>query len=105
MSVLPVTHHSDGGHSGRRRFRDLVIDIYARTLVIHNYADKPAQGFASVRAAQRMLLARLPWIQAVVVKTRNSQDPQQRRGSLVYGETVDRKILENGSWYAIDPMR
>lgn len=83
---------------------DLVIDLYARTLVIHNYADKPEQGFASVRGAQEFLSARLPWIRAVVVKTRNSQDPQQKRGSIVYGEIADRKILENGIWYAIDPM-
>lgn len=83
---------------------DLAIDLYARTLVIHNYADKPAQGLASVQAAQQFLLERLPWIQAVVVKTRNSQDPQEKRGRLVYGEAADRKILENGVWYAIDPM-
>src|SRR5882724_5105593 len=83
---------------------NLVIDLYARTLVIHNYADKPEQGFAVVREAQQWLPARLPWIQAVVVKTRNSQDPQEKRGTVVYGETADRKILENGVWYAIDPM-
>jgi 23S rRNA (cytosine1962-C5)-methyltransferase len=83
---------------------DLVIDLYARTLVIHNYADKPEQGVASVRAAQLFLLARLPWIHAVVVKTRNSQDPEQKRGTLAHGEAADRKILENGIWYAIDPM-
>ena len=83
---------------------DLVIDLYARTLVIHNYADKPEKGIASVEAAQQFLPQRLRWIQAMVVKTRNSQDPQQKRGSLVYGEKPDRKILENGVWYAIDPM-
>lgn len=83
---------------------DLAIDLYARTLVIHNYAEKPEQGLASVQAAQQFLLERLPWIQAVVTKTRNSQDPQERRGRLVYGEAADRKILENGVWYAIDPM-
>jgi 23S rRNA (cytosine1962-C5)-methyltransferase len=83
---------------------DLVIDLYARTLVIHNYADKPEQGFASVHAAQRLLLARLPWIRTIVVKTRNSPDPQQKRGSIVYGETADRMIRENGVWYAIDLM-
>src|SRR5436190_21929629 len=70
---------------------DLVADLYARTLVIHNYADKPEHGLASVRTAQQFLPARLPWIQAVVVKTRNSQDPQEKRGSVTYGETVDRK--------------
>ena len=83
---------------------DLVIDLYARTLVIHNYADQAEQCVAPVLEAQRLLPERLPWIQAVVVKTRNSQDPRQKRGSLVYGEKPDRKILENGVWYAIDPM-
>jgi 23S rRNA (cytosine1962-C5)-methyltransferase len=83
---------------------DLVIDLYGRTLVIHNYADKPERGVASVREAQQLMPERLPWIKAIVVKTRNSQDPQQKRGRLVYGETADRKILENGVWYAIDLM-
>jgi 23S rRNA (cytosine1962-C5)-methyltransferase len=83
---------------------DLVIDLYARTLVIHNYADNPEQGVDSMLAAQKFLLERLPRIKAVVVKMRNSQDPQQKRGTVVFGETADRKILENGVWYAIDPM-
>ena len=83
---------------------DLVVDLYARTLVIHNYADKPGQGLAFVRAAQHFLLARLPWIQTVVVKTRNGQDPQEKRGNIAYGETPDRKIREKAVWYAIDPM-
>lgn len=83
---------------------DLVMEIYARTLVIHNHADKPENGFAAVREAQQFFPQRLPWIKAIVVKTRNSQDPQQKRGRLVFGETVDRKILENGVSYAIDPM-
>lgn len=47
---------------------------------------------------------RLPWIKAVILKTRNSQDPREKRGRLVYGDAPDRKILENGVWYAIDPM-
>jgi 23S rRNA (cytosine1962-C5)-methyltransferase len=83
---------------------DLVADLYAKTLVLHNYADKAEHGRALVRAAQQFLPARLPWIQAVVVKTRHSQDPQEKRGSIVYGEAVDRKIRENGIWYAIDPL-
>src|SRR5258708_35264398 len=79
----------------------LVIDLCATTLVIHNYADKPEQGFVSVREAQQWMQERLPWIKAIVVKTRNSQDPRQKRGRLAFGETADRKILENGVWYAI----
>src|SRR6185503_15412724 len=68
---------------------DLAIDLYARTLVLHNYTDKPQQAINSVQAAQRLLLERLPWIKAAVLKTRNSQDPQEKRGQLVYGETAD----------------
>ena len=81
-----------------------VVDLYARTLVIHNYDDKPENGFALVRSAQQFLTVRLSWIQAVVVKTRNSRDSHQTRGSIVYGGTADRKIRENCIWYAIDPM-
>ena len=83
---------------------DLVVDLYAKTLVIHNYADKPEHGLALVQAARQLLPARLPWLQAIVVKTRNSQDPQEKRGNLVYGATADRKVRENGVWYAIDPL-
>jgi 23S rRNA (cytosine1962-C5)-methyltransferase len=83
---------------------DLAIDLYARTLVIHSYAEKPEKGIDSVRAVEQVLLKRLPWIKAIVVKTRNSQDPQEKRGRLVYGDAADRKILENGVWYAMDPM-
>src|SRR5437870_4167128 len=83
---------------------DLVVDLYAKTLVIHNYADQPEHGLALVRATQQFLPTRLPWIQAVVVKTRNSQDPQEKRGSLVYGEAPNRKIRENDVWYAVDPL-
>ena len=83
---------------------NLVVDLYAKTLVIHNYADKPEPGLEAVSTAQNFLPNLLPWIQAIVVKTRNSQEPDERRGTLVYGTTADRKIFENGIWYAIDPL-
>jgi 23S rRNA (cytosine1962-C5)-methyltransferase len=83
---------------------NLVVDLYAKTIVLHNYADNPQDGFTAVRAAQELLPTRLPWIQAIVVKTRNSSSSEEKRGKLVYGTTTDRKIRENGVWYAIDPM-
>ena len=81
---------------------DLVVDLYAKTLVIHNYAEKPEQGLALVHAAQQFFSTRLPWLQAIVLKTRNSPEREEKRGQLVYGTTADRKIRENGVWYAID---
>ena len=82
---------------------ELVVDLYARTIVIHNYADNPEAGVSFVSAAQRFLADRFDWINAVVVKTRNSRDPQARSGRLLYGNHADRKILEDGIWYAIEP--
>ena len=82
----------------------LVADLYGKTIVLHNYADQPSNGLAAVQAAQKFLPTRLPWIQAIVVKTRNSQSSEEKRGSLAYGTAADRKIRENGVWYAIDPM-
>jgi 23S rRNA (cytosine1962-C5)-methyltransferase len=83
---------------------NLVVDLYGKTIVLHNYADHPPNGFASVQAALSFLPTRLPWIEAIVVKTRNSPSSEEKRGSLVYGTTPDRKIRENGIWYSIDPM-
>jgi 23S rRNA (cytosine1962-C5)-methyltransferase len=78
---------------------DITIDVYAKSLVIQSHA---AAGTESVDLAQRFLVERLPWIQAVIVKDRTCQDKQRRRGTMVYGETWDRKILEDGVWYAVD---
>ncbi len=83
---------------------NLVVDLYAKTIVIHNYADKPEQGTAVVRAAQEFLPARLPWIQAIFIKTRNTDSAEDKRGRLFYGSATDRKIRENGVWYAFDPI-
>lgn len=83
---------------------DLVVDLYAQTLVLHNYADKPANGFAAVQEAQDFFRTQLPWLQAVVVKTRNATTPEARRGQLVYGTQLNRKVREDGVWYAIDVL-
>lgn len=83
---------------------ELVIDLYATTLVLYNYAEDPAAGEPLIAAALDWLLARLPFIQAAVVKTRGAADEQIRRGRLVYGAAPARKIRENGVWYAVDLM-
>src|SRR5215510_4194578 len=82
---------------------ELVVDLYAKTIVIHNYADNPEAGVSFASAVQRFLVKRFDWINAIVVKTRNGRDSQQRSGRLVHGNHADRKILEDGVWYAIEP--
>ncbi|MEO8356220.1 MAG: class I SAM-dependent methyltransferase [Chloroflexota bacterium] len=81
---------------------DLVVDLYASTLLFHNYADDVAHGMTLVHEAQNLLLGQLPWLHAGIVKTRNGKTQEEKRGQLLFGETPDRKIREHGVWYAID---
>ncbi len=79
---------------------DLAVDVYARTLLIFNHADAPKQASEAIQAVQQFFLAQMPWIQAIVVKTRHSQALEDRRGVVVYGGKPDQYIRENGVWYA-----
>jgi 23S rRNA (cytosine1962-C5)-methyltransferase len=81
---------------------DLAIDLYASTLVLHNYADPPERAQATVAEAQAYLLERLPWLRAAIVKPRRARAPEERRGRLTHGESPDRRARENGVWYALD---
>lgn len=83
---------------------ELVIDVYARTLVIQNYADRPGEGVPAVDAARSFLRSHLPWLQTIVLKTRNSTDPTERHGQVLEGEAPDREVREHGLGYALDLM-
>ena len=82
---------------------DLVVDLYARTILLHNYADPPQQA-SMIKCVQQELLKQLPWVRAIVLKTRNAPTHQGRCGVILYGEKVDRQIREpsRGVRYAID---
>jgi 23S rRNA (cytosine1962-C5)-methyltransferase len=81
---------------------DLVVDLYAATAVLHNYAAKPEDGLTLVREAQEFLQERLPWLRVGIVKTRCSPSAEEKRGKLLFGERPDRKVQEHGVWYALD---
>ncbi len=81
---------------------DLVIDVYAATVVIHNYADNPEQGALLVQEAQQILAASLPWLRAGIIKTRNGATQEEKRGLLLFGTEIDRKIKEHDVWYSIN---
>lgn len=80
----------------------LTADLYAKTLVLHNYADPPAESTALVDIASEFYLDALPWLQAVLVKSRHGETDEAKRGALLSGETPDRFVLENGVWYRVD---
>ena len=80
----------------------LVVDLYGKTIVLHDYADDPTEDQGRLRKVQEFLLARMAWIQAVVVKTRRASSAEARRGKVTYGTKVDRWIREHGVRYALD---
>lgn len=83
---------------------DLVIDLYGCTVVLYNYAESPPSMAAELVTVQQYLLARFPWIRAVVVKTRHAAALRDRRGVVVYGDALDRRVRDPGGrvWYALD---
>lgn len=81
---------------------DLVIDLYASTLVFHNYAEDVAYGRSLMQQAQDDLLTQLSWLRAGIVKTRNGKTQDEKRGQMLFGDNADRKIKEHGVWYSID---
>jgi 23S rRNA (cytosine1962-C5)-methyltransferase len=81
---------------------NIVIDLYASTLLIHNYAYEPTEGRRTVEQAALFLRDTLLWLRAGLVKTRNAAAQEERRGQLLFGEKPDRKIKEHGVWYSID---
>ena len=80
----------------------LAIDLYARTALIHNYADTPFGGDAAVQATQNFLQTRLPWLQCIIVKNRAGVSTQEKQGVLVYGSNPNTRLREHQVWYALD---
>lgn len=83
---------------------ELVIDLYARTVIIFEYAQEPALFQPVVQAVWEYLLHRFPWLNAAILKMRKATNPLQRRGVILAGEKPDLKVREHGVWYAIDPL-
>ena len=80
----------------------LVVDLYGKTIVLYDYADDPIGMQDRLRKVQEFLLARMAWVQAVVIKTRRASSAEARRGRVTYGTAVDGWIREHGVRYALD---
>lgn len=81
---------------------NLSVDIYARTLVIHNYADDPTQNQSYIEDISNHLQTSLNWLRAGILKQRNGITQEDKRGALLFGDAPDTKINEHGVWYALD---
>jgi len=81
---------------------NLVVDLYAKTILFHSYADLPEQASSLIQEAQEFYQSKLSWLEAGIVKTRNAKSADNKRGKILFGADLDRKIKENNIWYAID---
>jgi 23S rRNA (cytosine1962-C5)-methyltransferase len=82
----------------------LAVDLYAQTLVLHDYSETPGQSQPVIAAAQQFYQSRLPQsltLSAVLLKTRNAETAEARNGVLLSGEKLATKIRENGVWYSV----
>ncbi len=82
----------------------LAVDLYAQTLVLHDYSETPAESQAVIAAAQEFYQSRLPQsltLSAVLLKTRNAKTPEARNGVLLSGEKLATKIREHDVWYSL----
>ena len=79
----------------------LVIELFGETAVLYNHANPPAEAAAVLTAAQEILRDKLPWLQAILQKTRHGSD-EEKRGIVVWGSKLTTKIRENGVRYALD---
>lgn len=80
----------------------LSLDIYARTLVIHNYAEDPTQNQHVIENLVNALRNSLVWLRAGILKQRNGITQEDKRGVLLFGDSPDTKINEHGVSYALD---
>jgi 23S rRNA (cytosine1962-C5)-methyltransferase len=81
---------------------NLALDIYARTLIIHNYADDPTVNQSQIQEVIDQTRASLNWLRAGISKTRNGRIQEEKKGTLIFGDKPDTKIKEHGVWYTIN---
>ena len=81
---------------------NLVVDLYGKTILFHNYGDTPEQILSWIHELIEFYRHQLTWLKAGLVKTRNAKTVDKKRGKILFGTELDRKIKENNVWYSID---
>ena len=82
-------------------FPGLIVDRFARTLLIKNFARQPQSLEDLIQPAVDFYKKNIPDINAVLLKTRHAKEESQRVGQIIEGEP-DQEILENGILYSLD---
>lgn len=80
----------------------LVVDLYADTLVIFSHAVK-VPSLENQRLLVEFFLQQIPAVHTILLKSRGSESsPADRRGIIIHGNRPANQVLENGVWYALD---
>ncbi len=79
------------------------VDLYGRTLVVHDYADGAAGDRAAAETALTVVRARFPWIRAALWKIRRGETQEARNGTMLFGtaKELDRGVREDGVAYSL----
>jgi 23S rRNA (cytosine1962-C5)-methyltransferase len=82
----------------------LVVDLYGRTLVLHDYAASDRGDEPLVREAVEFIQKKLPAVTSAVWKVRSAAALERRHGVILLGteKTLARRIREHGVWYAVN---
>lgn len=83
-------------------YPELVLEIYAHTLVLHNYTPDPTGNQNLIHDLIDYLKSSFTWLRAGLLKTRNGKTQEAKKGILIFGKEPDIKISEHGVWYSID---
>jgi 23S rRNA (cytosine1962-C5)-methyltransferase len=104
-----VTLFDSGHESAFRLFNgfyegnpNLVVDLYGKTILFHNYDDIPERTASLIQEVQESYQHQLPWLKAGIVKTRNTNLIEEKRGRILFGTDLDRKVKEHNVWYSVD---
>ena len=82
---------------------DLVIDLYASTLVLYNYAEDSKQGKLRAEQAAHFLREEMSWLRAALIKARHAGASQEeKRGQLLFGDRPHTRVNEHNIWYSLN---
>ncbi len=80
----------------------LVVDCYANTILISNHSRQPESLNSPIEQISQFSSTEIPGIDSVLLKTRHSTDPEERKGRLLQGQALPQQITEHEIRYAID---
>jgi 23S rRNA (cytosine1962-C5)-methyltransferase len=80
----------------------LAVDLYGRSLVLHNYAEPAQAGRTLIEEATAYYRRRIPALRCAIMKPHNAPSAEERRGAMLFGDRPERQIREHGIWYAIE---